>query len=344
MADLQFGITQLNVLHNDHEPAPDIDTTFRMVKEAGVFDYIDKTPPEADAPAYLKASEKYGVPVLAGGWFYAIGKDEELIEKNLKLGQALGSRVHNVQILTNHADGHPVTDQEVADWYLRARDIGMKLGVEPCFEVHVNMWSEDFRRVERVAKMVEARGQPFRMTLDHSHVIFKMDNPLEQEIGDIRGDVEAGRLVLDPRKPGAVTDRWIDAGYPRHCHARAAVPNNPKNTFYRYEDGRPGRGIQYPFVRPKPGTWFEGWDGALLEPWKDVLRRLLRFHATSPKSCLGQISTEFISRPDYGSGCHYSMFEQGVACAGWLRGLWRDIQAEVAASAGTRSAHQGVGA
>lgn len=344
MARLQFGITQLNVLHNDHEPAPDIDTTFRMVKEAGVFDYLDKTPPEDDVPAYLRASEKYGVPVLAGGWFYAIGRDEALIEKNLRLGQALGSRVHNVQVLTNHADGHVVSDQEVADWYLRARDIGMKLGVEPCFEVHVNMWSEDFRRVERVARLVEARGQAFRMTLDHSHVIFKIDNPAEQEIGDIRGDVEAGRLVLDPRKPGAVTDRWIEAGYVRHAHARAAVPNNPKNTFYRYDDGRPGRGIQYPIERPRSGTWLDEWDETLLEPWKHVVRKLFRFHATSPASCLGQISSEFISRPDYGAGCRYSMFEQGVACATWLRSLWRETLAEVARTQAARPQSMEAGA
>jgi hypothetical protein len=274
------------------------------------------------------------MPVLAGGWFYAIGKDEALIERNLRIARALGSHVHNVQVLTNHADGHPVSDAEVAEWYLRARDIGLPLGVEPCLEVHVNMWSEDFRRVARVAKLVEARGQPFRMTLDHSHVIFKIDNPAEQEVGDIRGDVEAGRLVLDPRQPGSVTDQWIEAGYVRHAHARAAVPNNPKNTFYRYDDGRPGRGIQYPFVRPAAGTWFDEWDETRLEPWKEVVRRLFRFHATNMWSCLGQISTEFISRPDYGSGCRYSMFEQGVACAQWLRALWRDMVTEAVPTKG----------
>lgn len=158
-----------------------------------------------------------------------------------------------------------------------------------------------------------------------------MDNPAEQEIGDIRGDVESGHLVLNPRKPGAVTDRWIAAGYVRQAHARAAVPNNPKNMFYRYAGGRPGRDIQYPFVRPKAGDWIEGWDESQLEPWKEVVRRLFRFHALQPNSPLGHVSTEFISRPDYGAGCHYSMFEQGMACARWLRVLWRDTLASVAA-------------
>jgi hypothetical protein len=124
----------------------------------------------------------------------------------------------------------------------------------------------------------------------------------------------------------------------RHAHARAAVPNNPKNTFHRYDDGRPGRGIQYPFVRPRPGTWFAEWDESLLDPWKEVVRRLFRFHATDPSSCLGQISPEFISRPDYGAGCRYSMFEQGVACAEWLRALWRETLAATAARSGTNPA------
>jgi hypothetical protein len=86
MPELLFGITQLNVMHSDFDPSPDIDTTFRMVREAGVFDYLDKTPPASDLPAYLAASAKYGVPLLAGGWFYMIGRDEALLEQNLRLG------------------------------------------------------------------------------------------------------------------------------------------------------------------------------------------------------------------------------------------------------------------
>src|SRR3546814_8224393 len=80
-----------------------------------------------------------------------------------------------------HADGHLVTDEEIADIYLRAYEVGEKAGRLPTFEVHVNMWSEHFGRVAKVAEKVETRGVPFRMTLDHSHVIFKIDNPEEQE-------------------------------------------------------------------------------------------------------------------------------------------------------------------
>ena len=41
---------------------------------------------------------------------------------------------------------------------------------------------EHFGRVEKVARLVEARGARFNMTLDHSHVIFKIDNPEQQEV------------------------------------------------------------------------------------------------------------------------------------------------------------------
>jgi hypothetical protein len=86
------------------------------------------------------------------------------LEENLKLGGRLGSVVHNTQILAEHADGHLVSNDEVADIYLRAFDWGEQAGCVPTFEVHINMWSEDFRRISEVADLVEARGVPFRMT------------------------------------------------------------------------------------------------------------------------------------------------------------------------------------
>src|SRR3546814_14393024 len=107
------------------------------------------------------------------------------------------------------------------------------------------MWSEHFGRVAKVAEKVEARGVPFRMTLDHSHVIFKIDNPEEQEILGLRADVESGAVVLDPDAPGHVCDLWIGRGRVWHCHARAAVPNNPKTIWGRHADGSVGRGTPY---------------------------------------------------------------------------------------------------
>jgi hypothetical protein len=331
--ELAFGITEKGVNHRGGEFEFDLNTRFRMVKESGVYDYYDKTPPADEEADYRRASEKYDLPIRAGGWFYTLGRDEALLDANLALGARLGSRVHNTQITMRHADGHLISNTEVAEAYLRAYETGEKAGCLPCFEVHVNMWSEHYGRVSDVAALVEARGIPYRMTLDHSHVIFKIDNPGEQDVLDMRRDVESGKVVLDPYKPGNVCDEWISRGYVWHCHARAAVPNNPKNIWGKHEDGRVGRGIQYPFIRPAPGEWHSDWSAEKLEPWKEVMRKLLRHHATAETSPLGQISTEFIPGPDYGMGAKYSLFEHSVACAAWLRETWTQARTEAEARA-----------
>ncbi len=89
----------------------------------------------------------------------------------------------------------------------------------------------------------------------------------------------------------------------------------------QHPDGSVGRGIQYPFRRPDPGTYHADWDEAALEPWKLVVRRLLAWHAAHPSSPLGQMSMEFIPFPDYGAGGRYSIFDNAVACASWVRGI-----------------------
>lgn len=325
--EMLIGITEKGVCHTRGENEFDIDTRFRMVKEAGVYDYMDKTPASDDlVDDYLRCSETYNLPVRAGGWFYVLGRDEALLEKNLKIGARLGSRVHNTQVMMHHADGHLISNQEVADFYMQASEWGEKTGCYPTFEVHVNMWSEHFGRIMEVARLVEGMGGQFRMTLDHSHVIFKIDNPDEQEVLGMRADIESGAVVLEPDQPGNVCSQWIESGYVWHCHARAAVPNNPKNIWGKHEDGSVGRGIQYPFIKPRPGEYHSDWDEAKLEPWKQVMRHLMTYHAAHSDSPLGQISTEFIPAPDYGMGNKYSIFEHSVACAKWIRKTWQETQ------------------
>ncbi len=334
MAELAIGITENGVMHTDRDPPIDLDTRFRMVKASGVYDYYDKTPEDAAAvDAYLAAAEKHDLPVRAGGWYYVLGRDEALLKEKLELSARLGARVHNTQIIARHADGHMVTNDEVIAIYRDAQEWGNAVGCTPTFEVHINMWSEDFRRINEVAAAVESRGVPFRMTLDHSHVIFKIDNPVEQEVMDIRESVVSGELVLDPFAPDSICQQWIDSGFVQHCHARAAVPNNPRNTLSIDRKGRPGRGVQYPFVRPEPGKYVtDDWDEDRLLPWKEVVRQLMRYHASTPSSPLGQISTEFIPFPDYGAGHGYSIFDQSVACAKWLRETWVEISSEASTS------------
>ena len=51
---LLFGITGNSVLHGDADVF-DLDTRFRMVREAGVFDYYERTPPRGELDAHLPA-------------------------------------------------------------------------------------------------------------------------------------------------------------------------------------------------------------------------------------------------------------------------------------------------
>src|SRR5690606_13972789 len=152
---LPIGVQANGIRHGHADPVPDIDERFAMVRRAGVFDYIDKTPAPEEVPAFLAASERHGVPVRCGGWYYAVGRDEPLLHANLDIARVLGSTVHNVQILDRRADGRPVTDAEVVDFYERAVEAGERLGITICLEVHINMWSEDFRRVAPVGRLAE---------------------------------------------------------------------------------------------------------------------------------------------------------------------------------------------
>jgi hypothetical protein len=205
----------------------------------------------------------------------------------------------------------------------------------------VDLWSEHFGRIERVAELVERRGIPLHLTLDASHVIFKIDNPGELAVQGMADDIAAGRLVIDPRKPGHVIGRWIAQNRVLHAHGRAAVPANPPNTRARHPDGRFGRGIQYPLTRPGAGQYVsDEWDEARLEPWKQVMRHLLAHHASQPQSPLRQVSCEFIPAIDYGAGHGYSVFEQNIACARWLRQEW--AQALNDAQAQPRGASSGI--
>lgn len=237
MKELKIGISGLGILHTD-AAVPDVETKFRMARESGAFDYVDRTPPPPELDAHLEASSRYNVPILSGGFFYMVGRDEALLKRNLRTGVQCGSKVHNVQIFARDASGNLLSDDDIADVYCRTFEMADRIGIRACFENHINMWSEHPGRVEAVAEKVRARGVEFDMTMDHSHVIMKMDNPPELEIQGLGNDVCNGSIELDPRKPDSVTQKWIRQNYVVIAHARPVIPNNPINIWAKHPDIR----------------------------------------------------------------------------------------------------------
>ena len=83
-----------------------------------------------------------------------LGRDEALLIENLKIANTLGSKIHNIQLFSYNISEKLISNQDVADFYEFALEEGGKLNVDPCLEVHVNMWSEDFLRVSEVGQIV----------------------------------------------------------------------------------------------------------------------------------------------------------------------------------------------
>ena len=315
---LKIGIANRGVLHHNTESPITLEEWFKEVAQSKVFDYVDKTPPKEDFNKYQSLSEKYNLPILCGGWFYKLGEDDDLLKTNLKLGAELGSKFHNVQIFLHHSDGHILSDNEIAEKYLEVYEFGEKIGCLPCFEIHINMWSEDFLRIESVANIVRDKGAIYRMTLDHSHVIFKIDNKEEMEMFDLKNQLINKEIILDPFITGNISEKWINQGLIWLMHARSVIPNNPKNIKGRHPNGTVGRGVQYPFIKPLPDQFHADWDGTKLVHWKEVVKKMLKYHFENDSS-LECISTEFIPATDYGEGNTYSLFDNAVACAKWIR-------------------------
>lgn len=300
---------------------------FRMVKESGVFDYFDRLPLRSNLREYVAAVERFDLPVRSASWFYRLGQDEALLSDNLRICREIGASCHNIMTFTNHADGHRLTDAEIVDHYLAVYDEGMALGVEPSFELHVNMWTEEFARIEPVADAVRARGIPFNFTLDYSHVIFKIGQ--KDELARSAWDQTDGADIsaLDPFEPNSLCERWLGMNIVRWTQLRTVAPSQPANLWHRTEEGTFARGIQYPILRPEPGEWHSAWHAYALEPSKEAIRKALAYHISHPDSPLRFITTEMINLPDYGLGARYNLFAQNVAAAHFVRSAWKETVA-----------------
>src|SRR5260370_21819161 len=97
-----------------------IDEQFRLVKEAGVFDYFDRLPSAENLDEYRKAMDKYDLPVLTASWFYRLGENDGSISGKLGISQKIGASLYNIMIYTRHPHGHLLRDQGKVDCSLRA--------------------------------------------------------------------------------------------------------------------------------------------------------------------------------------------------------------------------------
>lgn len=304
---------------------------FRMIEDAGVYDYVNWLPRPDQLAECLAAAEKTGLPMTTGNYTHQLGRNDEMLVESMRNAERVGMKMVNVMLGTYAADGHELTDEEIIGTFLRMAEAGAGLGVEVSFELHVDCWTEKYKRVTPIAKAIAARGIPFHLTIDYSHVVFKIENPEQQEISGVREDVEAGRVILDPYERGNLCEEWLALGVVDFAQFRPVVPNNPRNIWARNPDGSLPRGIMYPFVKPAPGEWHSPWYAYKLEACKEALRTILRYHLTAPSSPLKYVITEMIVQPDYGMNAKFSIIDHSAACARWIRAAWSQLKAMHAA-------------
>ena len=323
---LPIGINIDGVLVHDGLPVSDAPTRFAWIRDAGLFDYVEKNiSPGEDFAPYFDWVEQYGIPIGVFGGIFCAGRDEALMRWGLRIGGRLGARLFNMQLFSNHADGQLLSDRQVADCFLDAMEHGSAAGCLPALEVHVDMWSECFERVEAVAELLARSNVALRLTLDHSHLLFKLDNPEELVLSGLQEAGDGGRSLLSPNGAKPFYRQWLEQGWVVHAHARSVAPGIPGNPTMRRADGRPGRAIQYPLVEPGPGEFHRRWQEEGLAVWKGALRDMLAWRHAQPGRAPGQISCEFIPFPDYGGGARYDIWRNNIACACWLREEWERL-------------------
>lgn len=320
---LPIGINLDGVLVHDGLPTPDTPTRLRWIREAGVFDYVEKNiDPREDFAPYRDWIAEHGTPIGVFGGIFCAGRDEGTLHWGLRTGGELGARLFNIQLFARHADGHELSDREVADWYLDAYDHGSRSGCLPSMEVHVDMWNERFARVEAVGNLLARTHVPLRLTLDHSHLLFKMGNARELARSGLQDMPHGARSLLSPEQPGCLYQQWLANGWVVHAHARSVAPGLAGNPALHNVQGQPGRAIQYPFIRPAEGSFHSPWQEEALAPWKNAVQHLLHRMKAQPQSAPGQISCEFLPFADYGGGGRYDIWQNNIACARWLQAMW----------------------
>ncbi len=286
---------------------------FEIVRDAGVFDYINWLPKADQLAACVAAAEKTGIPMTTGNVILTLGRDDALQVESMHNAARAGTKLVNVMLQTRHADGHELTDEEIVGCYLTMAEAGDAVGVVVAFEIHVDCWTESYQRVIPVIEAVRARGVRFHLTVDYSHCIFKMGNDAELAKSGVRTE------ELDPSRVDSFLAQWLALDVVDFAQFRPVAPNNPRNVWGRNPDGSLPRGIFYPFVEPKPGEWHAPWSAHALDTCKDAFRTVFRYHRDHASSPLRYAITEIIPQPDYAMGAKFSIIEQNAACARWIR-------------------------
>ncbi len=315
------GEFPIGCTYNFLQPGEDIPPLerFERVRNTGAFDYMHWLPPAGLLADCVAASERTGLPMLTGNVIHRLGVNDDRLTGCMEDAARAGVKLVNVMLNTYGADGHELTNEEIVSTYLRMAEAGDRVGVALAFELHVDCWSEKYRRVTPVVERVRAAGAAFGLTIDYSHVVFKIDNPEQQDISDVREDVAAGRVILDPFDDDCLLAEWLALNAVSFAQFRPVVPNNPRNIWGKNPDGTMPRGIMYPFERPAPGEWHAPWEAWRLEVCKEAFRRIMRYHLTHAESPLRFAITEMIGTSDYGMGAGFSLLEQNAACARWIR-------------------------
>ena len=326
--DFRLGCTY-NIFPMDVDATPL--SRFEAVRDAGIFDYINWVPGPSVLSACVSAAEKTGIPMLTGNIITTLGKSDSTVDETMRNARRAGVELVNVMLETYHVDGHELTDDEIVDCFMRFAQAGDAVGVGVSFEVHVDCWTEKYKRVTPIARTILSRGVAFHLTVDYSHVIFKIENPEQQDVSGIREDVEAGRIVLDPFERGNLYEEWLDLNVVDFAQFRPVVPNNPRNIWGKNPDGSEPRGILYPMTKPAPGEWHSAWYAYKLEACKEGLRTAMRYHLENANSPLKYVITEMIPQPDYAMNATFSLIEQNAACARWIRAQWSQFKAMHAA-------------
>ena len=275
--DFRLGCTY-NIFQLDLNPMPL--ERFEAVRDAGVFDYINWVPSPDVLSACVAAAEKTGIPMTTGNYIHTLGRNDAMMVETMNNAARAGVELVNVMLQMHHADGHELTDDEIVGAFLTMAEAGEKVEVAVGLRGPRRLLDREVqtRDADREAGRC-ASGVRFRLTVDYSHVIFKIENPEQQEISGVREDVEAGRVILDPFETGNLLRRMARA---RGRRLRAVPPGRAEQPAQRVGQERRRLAAarhHVPDGEPAPGEWHAPWHAYKLEACKEGLRHA---HALPP--------------------------------------------------------------